>query len=238
MINSVEWLDQKFFPAYTNNWDDQMFRERIVPYLSDSVTVLDLGAGAGNVRQMNFKGLSARVCGVDLDPRVLQNPYLDEGKIGTGEAVPYPDCSFDVVFADNVLEHLCRPQKVFDEIYRVLKRGGVFLAKTPNKFHYMPWISRSTPLSFHKWVNRLRGRHEEDTFPTFYLVNSAGDFRRTCAQSGLTPELVEFHEGRPEYLRMTLFTYVFGLLYQRIVQSTDALQYFRIVMIGVARKPE
>lgn len=214
-----------------------MFRERILPFLSNSATVLDLGAGAGVVRQMNFKGLSRMVCGIDPDPRVLLNPYLDEGKIGTGEAVPYPDNSFDVVFADNVLEHLCRPQRVFDEIYRVLKCGGVFLAKTPNRFHYMPLISRSTPLDFHKWVNNLRGRHAEDTFPTFYSVNCAKDFRHICVQSGLIPELVELHEGRPEYLRMTLFTYVFGLIYQRVVQSTDVLQSFRILMIGMARKP-
>ena len=30
---------------------------------------------------MNFRGLAARVCGVDLDPRVVDNPMLDEGKI-------------------------------------------------------------------------------------------------------------------------------------------------------------
>ena len=238
MARLVNWFDQTFFKNYAQNWDDQRFREKIVRYLSGSVTVLDLGAGAGIVRQMNFKGVAARVCGVDPDPRVLQNPYLDEGKIGTGEAIPYPDDSFDVVFADNVLEHLSRPQTVFDEIYRVLKRGGVFLVKTPNRFHYMPLIARSTPLAFHKWVNRLRGRNSEDTFPTLYLVNSEHDFRRVCRQSGFIPELVEFHEGRPEYLRLTSLTYVFGLIYQRIVQSTDALRYLRILMIGVARKPE
>jgi len=30
---------------------------------------------------MNFKGVVARVCGVDLDPRVKNNPYLDEGRM-------------------------------------------------------------------------------------------------------------------------------------------------------------
>lgn len=237
MANLVGWLDQAFFPEYAKNWDDQMFRDKIMPYLAQCATVLDLGAGAGIVQQMNFKGLVARVCGVDPDPRVERNPYLDEGKKGVGEQIPYTDNSFDVVFADNVLEHLSEPKRVFDEILRVLKPGGVFLAKTSNKFHYVLLIARCTPLAFHKWVNRLRGRHAEDTFPTRYLVNCEKDFRRVCQQSGFVPELVELHEGRPEYLRMTPFTYVFGIIYQRLVQSTVALRHFRVCMIGVARKP-
>jgi len=61
-----------------------MFRDKIMQYLAKSATVLDLGAGAGIVQQMNFKGLVARVCGVDPDPRVELNPYLDEGKRGSG----------------------------------------------------------------------------------------------------------------------------------------------------------
>ena len=55
---------------------------------------------------MNFRGLAARVCGVDLDPRVVDNPMLDEGKIADAGGIPYPDAAFDLVFADNVLEHL------------------------------------------------------------------------------------------------------------------------------------
>jgi hypothetical protein len=31
---------------------------------------------------MNFRGIARRVCGVDPDPRVVSDPYLDEGKRG------------------------------------------------------------------------------------------------------------------------------------------------------------
>ena len=131
MANLVGWLDQTFFPEYAKNWDDQMFRDKIMQYLAKSATVLDLGAGAGIVQQMNFKGLVARVCGVDPDPRVERNPYLDEGKQGGGEQIPYADNSFDVVFADNVLEHLSDTKRVFDEILRVLKPGGGISGQNP-----------------------------------------------------------------------------------------------------------
>ena len=81
---------------------------------------------------MNFRGHARRLCGIDPDPRVAANPYLDEGQVGVGESIPYPDASFDVVFADNVLEHLPDPAAVFAAVTRVLRPGGVFLGKTPN----------------------------------------------------------------------------------------------------------
>ena len=46
---------------------------------------------------------------------------------GTGEQLPYPDQSFDVVFCCDVLEHVRDLPKVISEISRVLKPGGVFM---------------------------------------------------------------------------------------------------------------
>ncbi len=121
-------MDAKFYPTSARNWDDSLFRDRIIMKLTPESTVLDLGAGAGIVSQMDFRGHAARICGVDLDSRVEQNPFLDEGRVADGQAIPYPDASFDLVFADNVLEHLADPVSVFLEVSRVLKPGGVFAA--------------------------------------------------------------------------------------------------------------
>src|SRR5205814_738030 len=76
--NLTRWLDSKLYPSFQSNWDDDMFRAEILTLLRPEHCLLDLGAGAGIVPQMNFKGLVARVCGVDPDERVLTNPYLDE----------------------------------------------------------------------------------------------------------------------------------------------------------------
>lgn len=180
---------------------------------------------------MNFRGLAGRVCGIDPDPRIVDNPYLDEGKVGYGEDVPYPDESFDLIFADNVLEHLSEPGKVFSEIRRLLRPGGRFLAKTPNKWHYMPLIARLTPHGFHQWVNKKRGREAEDTFPTQYKANTPGAIERLASKADLEVSLIELIEGRPEYLRLSAPTYLSGWVYERTVNGLPWLARFRVLLV-------
>ncbi|RUQ32323.1 MAG: class I SAM-dependent methyltransferase [Candidatus Competibacteraceae bacterium] len=130
MTTLVEKLDRALYPDYARNWDDQLFRERILQRLTPTAVILDLGAGAGIVQQMDFRGHAARICGVDLDPRVVDNPMLDEGQVADANGIPWPDASFDVVFADNVLEHLPDPLAVFREVARVLNRANPISVKS------------------------------------------------------------------------------------------------------------
>ena len=232
----TSWMDQWLYPDIRQNWDDRMFRERILASLRSTDHLLDLGAGAGIITEMAFRGIAARVAGIDLDERVLQNPMLDEAKVAGAEAIPYEDESFDTVFCDNVLEHLLDPQLAFREVSRVLRKGGRFLGKTPNRNHYMPQIARLTPHWFHQAYNRLRGRAAVDTFPTLYRANTPATIRRLAAGAGLSVETIEIVEGRPEYLRMTPITYLAGFAYERAVNATPLLERFRIVMFVELRK--
>lgn len=230
------WLDRRLYPNHAKNWDDRLFRERILIYLKPDSAVLDVGAGAGIVSEMHFRGQVARICGIDLDPRVATNPMLDEGRVADAGHIPYDDNVFDVAFADNVMEHLADPIEVFQEIHRVLKPNGVLLFKTPNKWHYMPTIARLTPHGFHRFINKLRGRAEVDTFPTLYRANTAARVAQLSAQSGFRVENIMRVEGRPEYLRISPVTYVLGFLYERLVNSTEILAMFRILLIAELRK--
>jgi SAM-dependent methyltransferase len=233
----IAWFDRTFYPEYQQNWDDMMFRNRILQSVTPVSQVLDIGAGAGIVSAMNFRGIAGRVCGIDPDSRVEQNPLLDEGRIADAGRIPYPDATFDLVFADNVMEHLDDPVGVLKEISRVLKPGGEFMFKTPNRTHYMPLIAGWTPHIFHQWINRRRGREEADTFPTLYRANSVAQVKAVAQASGLKIERIERIEGRPEYLRLSAITYIVGLVYEKIVNATDALAALRILLIVSLRKP-
>ena len=239
MSSLTRWMDTKLYPQHGNNWDDEYFRCRLLKFINTGTRCLDFGAGRGNVKQMNFKGISGFVAGVDPEPAVFENPHLDDSALldlRTG-VIPYPDSSFDVVFADNVMEHVVEPTAMLSEIRRVLKPGGRFLAKTPNKWHYMPIIARLTPTRFHRFYNRLRGREAVDTFPTQYRCNTETDVCRHAVAAGLTLERVQFIEGRPEYLRLFAITYIFGFLFERIVNSTRLLGSIRCVMVYEMTRP-
>ncbi len=237
MSRIVPWMDRKLYPGYESRWDDQLLREEILKILQKDHTILDLGAGIGIVPLMDFRKRAARICGIDPDERVLENPYLDEAKVAVGESIPYPDTTFDLVFSDNVLEHLSDPEIVFHEVARVLKPGGKFLAKTPNRRHYVPLISRVSPHWFHQWINRLRGRGSDDTFPTNYRANTPKQIIRHAEKAGLRVHTVRLIEGRPEYMRLTALTYLGGWLYERLVNGLPFLGKFRILLIAILEKP-
>jgi SAM-dependent methyltransferase len=236
MTKLVELLDNKYYSGYGDNWDDRLFREKILEFLSDSHVILDIGAGAGIIKDMNFKGLAKEVIGIDPDPRVVNNPYLDIGLIGFGDNLPFEDKKFDLVIMDNVAEHLVDPKNEFTEVLRVLKPGGVFLFKTPNKFHYMPLVATLTPTSFHQYYNRKRGREAVDTFPTVYKSNCKKDINNLAEQVGFIQCKLSFIEGRPEYMRVHPLLYVMGYIYETIVNSTRYFETFRVLLIGVLTK--
>src|SRR3954470_10728416 len=116
MNSLITKLDQLCYSKFGDNWDDKLFRDRILTNVSATSSVLDVGAGAGIVCQMNFRGIVANVCGVDIDPRIINNRYLDESRVLDAAGITYEDNRFDVAFADNVLEHLENPLSVFREV--------------------------------------------------------------------------------------------------------------------------
>jgi ubiquinone/menaquinone biosynthesis C-methylase UbiE len=237
MKSITEILDNTFYPEYKKNWDNSIFRDFILERAIECKTALDLGAGAGIINYLNFKGLFQKVYGIDLDERVLQNPFLNEAKTGSVESLPYEDNSFDLVYSANVLEHLKEPCNVFNEVRRVLKPGGAFITKTPNKYHYVPLIAKCTPDIFHKKVNKLRGRQEDDTFPTYYRVNSISDQRNIAEKCGLIVKDILTVEARPEYMRIHFIPYLFGIMYERLVNINNVFSNFRVVILSHFKKP-
>ena len=233
----VRALDGKFYPGYLPRWDDAVCREMLLALIQDQHVVLDVGAGAGINSFTWFRGHAARVCGVDLNPRVLENTHLDEARLGPVDRIPYPDGTFDVAFAWNVVEHLADPADALEEVARVLKPGGVFVIKTPNIWHYVALASRLLPHWLHDFIiQRILGRSSRDIFPTLYRCNSERVIRRLAAATGFRVREIRLLETRPEYLRFSPFTYPFGIVYERLVNSTSALRQLRVVLIAVLEK--
>jgi SAM-dependent methyltransferase len=103
--------------------------------------VLDVGCGTGlGTRQLLNQG-AAHVIGVDVRPDVVElavaaDPRGDPNAYVVHDlesGLPFPDASFDVVMALDILEHILDQDALLSEIRRVLKAGGVAFVSVPNK---------------------------------------------------------------------------------------------------------
>ena len=229
----IKKIDDKFYPHFDKNWDDELFRKKILETTQENrnIKVLDIGAGAGIIKAMNFLDIFDHVSGLDPDNRVINNPFLHSGFIGLGDNMEmFNDNEFDMVISDNVFEHISHPESLFKEVSRVLKPEGLFLAKTPNKYHYMPLVAANTPTWFHKFYNKLRGREVEDTFPTEYLLNSKGQIQKIAELTNFELCDIDYHDGRQEYLRIFFPFYILGLIYGGFVERFN-LKRLKILLI-------
>ena len=229
-------LDEKFYPQFKSNWDNDIFREIVLKYINNAKTCLDIGAGRGALKHMAFNGLGKEIFGIDPSDAIFQNPYLDQAFVGFGENMPFfEDNKFDLIYANNVLEHIENPDSFLKEVGRVIKIDGICIAKTPNKNHYMPLLANFLPEKIHTWYHKLKGRPSEDTFPAFYRLNSRKSVKKYAESAGF--EIVEINmiEGRPEYLRFNTIFYFLGIAYERFVNFLG-LDGIKIVMYIILRK--
>ena len=100
---------------------------------------LDVGCGIGIYSEYwHSRGL--RVTGVDIDAdqitRARQRAAVNNLSIlyetGTAERLPLANQSFDIVFANSVLEHVENWERCLDEWIRVLAPGGLLWIETTN----------------------------------------------------------------------------------------------------------
>jgi ubiquinone/menaquinone biosynthesis C-methylase UbiE len=96
--------------------------------------LLDLGSGRGEFTASILKD-GWRVVGVDLEPAQLSQATR-RGVVAVGadvsERLPFRDCSFNCVFAGEIIEHLLDTDLFISEIYRVLAPNGCMVVTTPN----------------------------------------------------------------------------------------------------------
>ncbi|MBS1926779.1 MAG: arsenite methyltransferase [Bacteroidetes bacterium] len=106
-------------------------------HIKNGNTVIDFGSGAGNdcFIARNKTGEDGRVIGIDFAPAMIEKARDNAQKLGYSnvefrqgdiENIPVSDNVADVIISNCVLNLVPDKEKVFQEIFRVLKQGGHF----------------------------------------------------------------------------------------------------------------
>lgn len=102
----------------------------------DCKKFLDIGCGDGTFTLEFARAIGAKeVYGVDIyEPAIAK--AIKKGmivkKANLNEKIPFSSDFFDVILCNQVAEHLLNADKLFEEINRVLKLGGVGYISVPN----------------------------------------------------------------------------------------------------------
>ena len=103
-------------------------------------SVLDIGAGTFFYRELlesRFERVGRPHCSLSMLGSGAESPSANpesrtELCCGEVEHLPFPDDSFSCVFGMDVIHHLEDPVPVFNEVFRVLAPGGIYLGIEPN----------------------------------------------------------------------------------------------------------
>jgi len=128
-------------------WTDalQQRAQRRIHWLcaqADGELVLDVGCSQG-IASILLGREGFRVTGIDIQPSRIEYACADLErepeeirdrigfKVANGSDLHFDSDSFDTVILGEVIEHLAVPNRLLDEVRRVLKPGGVVAITTP-----------------------------------------------------------------------------------------------------------
>lgn len=167
-------------------------RYRLEPFIADfaqfgasrGLRVLEIGVGLGADHQ-RFAEAGARLTGIDLTPRAVEHTrrrlslsgLSSALSVGDAEALDFPDAGFDIVYSWGVLHHSPDTPRAIDEVWRVLKPGGiarVMIYHTWSMIGVMLWV-RYALLRLRPWtpMRTLYARHLESPGTKAYSIKEA-----------------------------------------------------------------
>jgi ubiquinone/menaquinone biosynthesis C-methylase UbiE len=185
-------------------------------------TILEIGCGVGLDLARFAKG-GAKVTGVDLSTTAinLAKQYFGhqklqgEFKVMNGEALEFPDNSFDVVYIHGVLQYTDDARKMASEALRVLKPGGRFIGMVYNRRGWLNVMSK---------FFKVELEHEDAPVLEKYTI---GEFKKMLSgfsKVKIVPERFpvksRLHHGVKGFLFNTVFVGCFNIIPRPLVRRS------------------
>ena len=205
--------------------------------------LLDIGCSTG-ILSHHYAGFFGEVVGVDIDDGAIawacENRASEnlEYRVGDSMELPFQEAEFDVATCTHIYEHVPDAQRMLDEIYRVLKPGGLCYFAAENRLrwwdgHYNLPLLTVLPAPLGNLFVRATGRGQrryETHFTVWGLRKMAERFEITDYTKAVVND--------PEAFEATDMVEP-GTVKQRAAQTVLRMAYWAFpTYLWILRKPE
>ena len=221
-IHDLEMTDHPVgTKAFFDDLDDYRFDKlHYLPKVVDfsafrGQRLLEVGCGIGTDLVRFAKG-GARVTGVDLAQTAidlarknfeLNGVAAEELRVANGEALPYPDSAFDVVYGHGVIQYTSDAPQLIREMHRVLKPGGTGIFMVYNR---VSWLNAMSKLM------KVALEHEDAPVLKKYSIAEFKELLKPFASVEIVPERFpvksRLHKGWKGIAFNTVFVGTFNAL--------------------------
>lgn len=230
--NVANWKIAKHLPEGSVDFFAEVERYRFeklnyLPKLIDydaykGQQVLDVGCGLATDLSRFARG-KAITTGIDIAGHAIKlakKNFEQRGLSGSfmqmnGEQLDFADNSFDFVYCHTVLHFTPNPQKMINDIQRVLKPGGTALLMTINRCSWLYFLHQIAGMKidymdapiFHKF-----------NYAEFDQLSSIFSERQVIVER--FPVRTEVHKGWKASVYNTLFVDLYNALPQKLIAKT------------------
>lgn len=190
-------------PEGTREWYERIEQHRytVEPFIHSVAQftrhhgkrILEVGVGAGT-DHLQWARAGCECHGVDLTEAAIETTKSRLALYGfssnlqriDAETLPFADATFDLVYSWGVIHHSEKPDRIMQEVRRVLRPGGQFIGMV---------YGRYSPVAFKIWVRHalLKGRPWRSFADVlWYHVESVGT--KAYTKKEVRALLREFHD--------------------------------------------
>ena len=228
-------------PSYLWRTGQERRLEMVRKYVPlEGKKILDVGCGIGTYLRA-FKRFTDDLYGVEIDAKRAEEAkkVTPNISVAPAEKLPFRAGTFDVLFSNEVLEHVEDDRKASEDSVRVLKPGGHLVTFVPNRFF---------PFETHGFY--FRGRYIFGNIPLInYLPNflrnklaphvrayTAGDLKRLF--EGLPVWFIVFTQIYPGFDKTCAKISLLGSFLRRIFYTLEKtpLKIFGLSHFVIAQK--
>ena len=187
-------------------WLENKYQLLSLLEVNSQAKVLDIGCGDGSfTRMIADRSGSSHILGMEINQELARQAYeinhIDAVIADASKKLPFSDRTFDLVVANQLIEHLSDTDMFVKEVYRILRGGGICICSTMNlaSFHNIVALA----LGYQPFTSHVSDEADCGTLVSLRPRNSNPHYGEKHRRAFTTPalkELFELHSFRCESL--------------------------------------